>query len=116
MHGDPWKRLGWWWNQSWGTMTRRDVWLEQNILTRQFRLRWRLGHESEKRYASPNPLIVIDFLKQLIGEKKTGWQERVYLDENGTLWDHTHPTDAEKAIAGYLIPAEPVQEPLDDRY
>lgn len=93
MQGDTWQRLAWWWNNSWGTDTRRDVWLEQDKLTGKFRLRWRRGQESERLCVTPNSSIVVDFLKTLLGEQKTGWMEKVYLDEHGDLWRFDRPTE-----------------------
>lgn len=104
MESDPFKRLGWWWNRSWGTMTRRDVWLEYDDHAGIFQVRWRVGQypDEDQWFMRHDVPRVIDKLKRLLGEDKSAWQETVYLDEHGTLWDYMNPTDAAKAIEGYL--------------
>ena len=101
MRNDPFKRLAWWWNGSWGTLTRRDVWLEHDSDRDLFQLRWKVGsYDEEQRFYLDGAKVVQD-LRGLLGEKKTGWLEKVYLDASGTLWDYEHPTDADKAIPNY---------------
>ncbi len=103
-----WQRLAWWWNRSWGTMTRRDVWLEHNADTGVFQVRWRLGTNPEDDHWYLDYKQVIEHLHRLLGENKaTDWQETMYLDENGTLWDYMHPTDPDRAIPEYLVPRQP---------
>lgn len=88
----PWLRIAWWWNGSWGAMTRRDVWLEQHRETAQFRVRWRLGDDEDEQLCA-NAELAIYTLKLLLGEDKSVWHEKVYLDENGDLWDYNRPLE-----------------------
>ncbi len=103
-----WKRLAWWWNQQWGTLTRRDVWLEHDPDTGVFRLRWRLGQYSdmEARYFEVKPLL--ELLGRVLGDQQSYWKEQIYLDANGDLWDYERPADAEKVIRGYLTLDQPL--------
>lgn len=73
-------RLGWWWNRSWGTMTRRDVWLDQDDADR-FVIRWRCWdlRDRDGLYRTADPAKVIAFLKALLGEDKSAWQEKLSL-------------------------------------
>ncbi len=74
-------RLGWWWNRSWGTMTRRDVWLELDEARNRFIIRWRawdLGGK-DRVYWTTDPAKVITALKTLLGEDKSAWQEKLSL-------------------------------------
>ncbi len=106
MDGDPFKRLGWWWNKSWGTLTRRDVWLEHSQATGVFKLRWRVGSypETEELFLTADRVVAM--LRRLLGEDRSVWQENMYLDKHGTLWDYQRPTDAERAIENYIEQAE----------
>ncbi len=92
-----WIRLGWWWNRSWGTGNRRDVWLDYHEADQMFRVRWREGQDEEDVRTAQSATLVIRTLKALLGEDKSHWQEKIYLDADGTVWRHDRPLEVLKA-------------------
>jgi hypothetical protein len=66
-----------WWNGSWGTMTRRDVWLETSE-HEVIRVRWRGGdwRDRDGVFHTTNPTVAINVLVELMGESPAdnGWR------------------------------------------
>lgn len=56
-----------WWNRSWGTMTRRDVWLER-LPDGRFLIRWHGGAWTDRdgRYTARRPEVAIAVLRALL--------------------------------------------------
>lgn len=64
-----------WWNGTWGTMTRRDVWLEQ-LDDGRFQVRWRGGdwRDRDGRYITRSPKVAVAAVRALLSTG-TGWRE-----------------------------------------
>jgi len=67
-----------WWNGSWGTMTRRDVWLEADDAGPLLRVRWRGGdwRDRDGIFDTTEPRVAVVVLVELLGERPAdnGWQ------------------------------------------
>lgn len=65
-----------WWNGSWGSWTRRDVWLEE-LTDGRWLVRWRGGdwRDRDGRYVTSSPKTAVAVLRALLGEDLSGWRE-----------------------------------------
>jgi len=72
-----WHAVEHWWNGSWGTMTRRDVWLEAGD-HQVFRVRWRGGdwRERDGVFHTTEARVAVNVLSELLGDVPTdnGWK------------------------------------------
>lgn len=68
--------LGQWWNQSWGTMTRCDVWLEQ-LDDGRLQVRWRGGDwwDRDGCLRTADATVALDALRSLMGEQPEVWRD-----------------------------------------
>ena len=73
------QRLGWWWNGCWGTMSRREVWLEREPDGRLI-VRWHGGHWRERDgcYWTYSPTRAVAALRALLDDQ-TRWHETITL-------------------------------------
>lgn len=64
-----------WWNGSWGTGTRRDIWLEQ-LPDGRYRVRWRGGDWTDRdgRYITSSAWVALLVCHELLGGPGT-WRE-----------------------------------------
>jgi hypothetical protein len=63
-----------WWNGSWGTMTRRDVWLEE-LDDGRLLIRWHGGdwRDRDGRYVTGRPRVAIAVLRALL-DTDSSWR------------------------------------------
>ncbi len=75
-YASPVELIAHWWNQRWGSIGRRDVWLER-LDDGRFQVRWRGGAWADRdgRYVTASAAVAVSAVRDLLESHDADWRQ-----------------------------------------